>query len=78
MPAGVLQLRSVTAAANGLIVMDWVTGNFLYFIIASLSVLTSTKVWDAFHDQFVPRCWESSYPGQARILLTGHSALSLD
>ena len=47
--------------------------SFLYFVITSLLVLISTKVWEAVCDQFVPRCWESSYPGQARLLLTGHS-----
>ena len=71
--AGALQVRSASAEANGSVVMDWVTGNFLYFMIASLLVLISAKVWEAFCDRFVSRCWESSYAGQARVLLTGHS-----
>ena len=41
--------RSMTSSPGE----NWTVGNILYFAIPSLSVLTSTWVWETFRDQFV-------------------------
>ena len=46
--------RSVPAVANDLILVELDGGPCSSFYRPSLSVLISTRVWDAFHHQCVP------------------------
>ena len=48
--------KSVTVVANGLILVELDGGQHFLFYNFPLLVINSTKVWEAFCDQFVPWC----------------------